>query len=357
MANIEQVRPRLRGLAAPGAGPRARGQGSGAQAREDGAQSPFAFLRGTFWRWAETILRGLPGPGGMQPPSSAVGDIHLENFGTWRDDDGRLVWGVNDFDEAAEMPYALDLVRLATSALLASHRASVRSRGISCDCHPRGLRARACVRRRPSSSTAIGPGCASCWPSRTSSAPSSGARSRRPSTSRRRRAIARALADAMPRAAPRHAHRAPHRRHWQPGSAALDRRGRMARRPGRARAQGRCCFGLAAGASTRRRAIRCAEIANGRFRANDPWYRHEATSSCAAFPPTTARSKPTGRRRAAHARHAGRHGTRARQRASGHVHRAAIVRDLEGRKDDWLRANAKQAAAAVTRDFEDWKAT
>ena len=49
----------------------------------------------------------------------AVGDIHLENFGTWRDDDGRLVWGVNDFDEAAEMPYLLDLVRLATSALLA----------------------------------------------------------------------------------------------------------------------------------------------------------------------------------------------------------------------------------------------
>ena len=49
----------------------------------------------------------------------AVGDIHLENFGTWRDADGRLVWGVNDFDEAAEMPYVLDLIRLATSALVA----------------------------------------------------------------------------------------------------------------------------------------------------------------------------------------------------------------------------------------------
>ena len=48
-----------------------------------------------------------------------MGDIHLENYGTWRDADGRLVWGVNDFDEAAEMPYALDLVRLATSAILA----------------------------------------------------------------------------------------------------------------------------------------------------------------------------------------------------------------------------------------------
>jgi hypothetical protein len=49
----------------------------------------------------------------------AVGDIHIENFGTWRDAEGRLIWGVNDFDEAARMPYAIDLVRLATSAVLA----------------------------------------------------------------------------------------------------------------------------------------------------------------------------------------------------------------------------------------------
>jgi hypothetical protein len=49
----------------------------------------------------------------------AVGDLHVENFGTWRDSEGRLVWGVNDFDEAARMPYTLDLVRLVTSALLA----------------------------------------------------------------------------------------------------------------------------------------------------------------------------------------------------------------------------------------------
>jgi len=48
-----------------------------------------------------------------------VGDIHIENFGTWRDAEGRLVWGVNDFDEAARMPYAIDIVRLATSAVLA----------------------------------------------------------------------------------------------------------------------------------------------------------------------------------------------------------------------------------------------
>ena len=30
----------------------------------------------------------------------AVGDLHVENFGTWRDTEGRLIWGINDFDEA-----------------------------------------------------------------------------------------------------------------------------------------------------------------------------------------------------------------------------------------------------------------
>jgi Uncharacterized protein conserved in bacteria (DUF2252) len=48
-----------------------------------------------------------------------VGDLHIENFGTWRDRDARLVWGVNDFDELDLLPYTIDLVRLATSALLA----------------------------------------------------------------------------------------------------------------------------------------------------------------------------------------------------------------------------------------------
>ena len=80
--------------------------------------SPFAFLRATYWRWAETVLEVCPSLE-TGPRVLAVGDIHLENFGTWRDDEGRLIWGINDFDEAAEMPYALDLVRLATSALLA----------------------------------------------------------------------------------------------------------------------------------------------------------------------------------------------------------------------------------------------
>lgn len=79
--------------------------------------SAFVFLRATYWRWAELIPSACPEL--MNAPSVlGVGDIHVENYGTWRDEDGRLVWGVNDFDEAAEMPYVLDLVRLVASIYL-----------------------------------------------------------------------------------------------------------------------------------------------------------------------------------------------------------------------------------------------
>ena len=82
-------------------------------------ESAFAFLRATYWRWAETILEVCPDLADA-PPVLAVGDTHLENFGTWTDKEGRIVWGVNDYDETAEMPYILDLVRLAASAALAT---------------------------------------------------------------------------------------------------------------------------------------------------------------------------------------------------------------------------------------------
>jgi len=37
------------------------------------------------------------------------------SFGTWRDAEGRLSWGVDDFDESYPLPYTNDLVRLAAS--------------------------------------------------------------------------------------------------------------------------------------------------------------------------------------------------------------------------------------------------
>lgn len=79
----------------------------------------FAFLRGSCWRWAElapTLCPDLM----AAPVVGAVVDAHVANFGLWRDAEGRLVWGVNDYDEAAAAPWPLDLVRLTASALIAA---------------------------------------------------------------------------------------------------------------------------------------------------------------------------------------------------------------------------------------------
>ena len=81
-------------------------------------EDPFAFLRATYYRWVQLWPQVCPKLAAA-PRVLAVGDLHVENFGTWRDAEGRLVWGINDFDEATSLPYTHDLVRLATSALLA----------------------------------------------------------------------------------------------------------------------------------------------------------------------------------------------------------------------------------------------
>jgi len=81
-------------------------------------EEPFPFLRATFYRWVQVWLQAFPDVA-RAPRVLAVGDLHVENFGTWRDHEGRLIWGVNDFDEAYPMAYTIDLVRLATSAHLA----------------------------------------------------------------------------------------------------------------------------------------------------------------------------------------------------------------------------------------------
>ena len=78
----------------------------------------FPFFRATYYRWAQ-IWPEVCADLAKAPHVLAVGDLHVENFGTWRDCEGRLIWGVNDFDEAWPMSYAIDLVRLAVSAHLA----------------------------------------------------------------------------------------------------------------------------------------------------------------------------------------------------------------------------------------------
>src|SRR5437899_10319127 len=79
--------------------------------------APFPFLRATYYRWAQIFPEICP-EAAKAPVVLSVGDLHVENFGTWRDVEGRLIWGINDFDEAWRLPYTNDLIRLAASALL-----------------------------------------------------------------------------------------------------------------------------------------------------------------------------------------------------------------------------------------------
>jgi uncharacterized protein (DUF2252 family) len=83
------------------------------------AASPMEFLRGTFYRWVQTFPEICPN---FQSAHRvlAVGDLHIASFGTWHDQFGRLVWGIDDFDEASYLPYASDLIRLAVSAVIDS---------------------------------------------------------------------------------------------------------------------------------------------------------------------------------------------------------------------------------------------
>ena len=82
------------------------------------ADDLFPFFRATFYRWMQLWAKVCADESGA-PHVLAVGDLHVENFGTWRDVEGRLVWGINDFDEVYELPYTIDLVRLAASAHIA----------------------------------------------------------------------------------------------------------------------------------------------------------------------------------------------------------------------------------------------
>jgi uncharacterized protein (DUF2252 family) len=74
----------------------------------------FMFFRGTFYRWAQ-LWPEVCADLSHAPKVIAVGDLHVNSFGTWRDSEGRLAWGIDDFDESYPLPYTNDLVRLAAS--------------------------------------------------------------------------------------------------------------------------------------------------------------------------------------------------------------------------------------------------
>jgi len=105
------------------------------------AEDPSTFLRGTFYRWMQLWTKACKAEA-YAPVVLSVGDLHAANFGTWRDAENHLVWGVNDFDEAAPLPYTHDLTRLAASVELAAEIQELKiSLAETCDALLDGYRA------------------------------------------------------------------------------------------------------------------------------------------------------------------------------------------------------------------------
>lgn len=98
------------------------------------AATSFAFYRGSACLFYHDLQhqRRTQSQSQSSSPSSAFlndrtgriwihGDLHAENFGTYMDAEGRLVFNVNDFDEAYVGPFLWDVQRFAASVALVGY--------------------------------------------------------------------------------------------------------------------------------------------------------------------------------------------------------------------------------------------
>ncbi|WP_229074035.1 DUF2252 domain-containing protein [Actinoplanes sp. DH11] len=85
------------------------------------AASPFAFYRGSASLFYADLTGGYRDDSFLDERTSRVwihGDLHAENFGTYMNSSGHLVFNVNDFDEAYVGPFSWDLKRFSASVAL-----------------------------------------------------------------------------------------------------------------------------------------------------------------------------------------------------------------------------------------------
>ncbi len=88
--------------------------------------SPYVFLRGTCHLFYDRLQADvLPADA---PTAWICGDLHLENFGSYKGDSRLVYFDINDFDEAILAPVSWDLVRLLSSIFAAA--ASLRITGV-----------------------------------------------------------------------------------------------------------------------------------------------------------------------------------------------------------------------------------
>jgi hypothetical protein len=327
------------------------------------SESAFGFLRATYWRWAEAILDVCPDLAAA-PPALAVGDIHLENFGTWTDREGRIVWGVNDYDEAAEMPYILDLVRLATSAALATTPSQLSLKAICTNLlegYELGLeepepfvldRQHMWLRTRFVVSEAER---AMFW-QKIDSQYHALLTKKNPEQPAARwlKLFAGALPDSSITLS-----------YWRriAGTGSLGRprwlgygswRGGPLLREGKALVPSGWTRAHGDGAR-----LRLNDIALGKYRAPDPWYEASGNLLMRRLSPNNRKINVEDRRDAARLLHPDLLWAMGRDLAAIHLgardRRDALRKDLEKRKRRWFRAHVETAAEFVTREYAEWK--
>ena len=88
------------------------------------AASPFAFYRGSAAVFYADLAGDFADGRFLDERTSRVwihGDLHAENFGTYMNGSGELVFNVNDFDEAYVGPFSWDLKRFSASVALIAY--------------------------------------------------------------------------------------------------------------------------------------------------------------------------------------------------------------------------------------------
>ncbi len=87
------------------------------------AKDAFGFLRGTCHLFYQDM--SIEGVFQSAPAVWSCGDLHLQNFGTFKGDDRLVYFDVNDFDEALLAPCTWDITRLITSIMVGAYTLNV----------------------------------------------------------------------------------------------------------------------------------------------------------------------------------------------------------------------------------------
>lgn len=94
---------------------------------------PFVFLRGTCHLFYDRLPRDRVLD--RAPLTWICGDLHIENFGSYKGDNRLVYFDMNDFDEAALAPCSWDLVRCLSSILVGARSMSVKRPVALALCH------------------------------------------------------------------------------------------------------------------------------------------------------------------------------------------------------------------------------